>query len=112
MKNLLLKPNELAKLSSLIGQVVKYIVWDINALYVVQNRETLKIECIDEKPEAPTPDQYDEVFHLQLTRSDSDNAFDAVAKADMWYHIFGRGERIHEIDIVRTAVLFPSERVV
>jgi hypothetical protein len=109
---LLLSPDERELLSSLIGRTARQIVWDINAIYVVFEATTFKIEAVVETPESLHPTDYDEACVIRVLREGENFTFSDEGEEGHWYSVIARNEQILDIEIARAIVLIPSEDVV
>lgn len=109
MKIFTLAPTAIEMLRDLCGRVVEQVVWDINAVYFVEQHNALKVEAQAERPESPAPDESDELLCLTAERLEQAPRFYSGGEEGFWYKVLGENVRILGIDLVRTSILFPSE---
>lgn len=101
----------LQSLRSLIGQIADQIVWDINAIYVLNNAGGIKIEALSVGPVSPESDSFDEVFPVTVQSLNEPMHFLPQGEPGYAYRVLAANERITAVDIVRTCIRFPSEEI-
>ena len=100
----------LKSLRSLIGQVADQLIWDINAIYVLNSAGGFKIEALSVEPVSPEPNNFDEVFPVTVQSLIEPVHF--LPQGEPGYdRVLAANERISAVDIVRTCIRFPSEEV-
>jgi hypothetical protein len=107
----ILQQASLKNLRSLIGQIADQLVWDINAIYVLNSAGGFKIEALSVEPVSPEPNNFDEVFPVTVQSLTEPVHFLPQGEPGYVYSVLAANERITGVDIVRTCIRFPSEEV-
>ena len=85
------------------------LVLDLNAVYIVGPNETTKIEALAVAPESPEPDQFDEIFPINVDVTTSGERFEALGEDGLAYRVAAEDVNVIGVDIVRVAVRFPTD---
>ena len=107
----ILSISEVRLLRDLIGTAPALVVLDINAVYVVDGSNCLKLEAKVEKPNSPAPHHYDEVFPIRVHALDDQPSFRAEGEPTLWYEALIQHQPVIDIEIIRLGVLFPTEEL-
>ena len=95
-------------LQRLVGKTIDQLVWDLNAVYFVAGKSTIKVETaaaapIDGKPNA-------EVMYITVENERSRwRRFRVGGQRGYWYKVLATNKRIDNIELARTTVRLPSE---
>lgn len=96
-------------LGRLVGTLVRQIVWDLNALYLVGTEEAVKVEVLADVPPAEVrTDEYDELVYVRPGTVMPTPTFRNDGEEGYWYNVIAIDERIRAIEVARTMVCYPS----
>ncbi len=110
--NVLLSAAEHRLLVSLQGTPVAQLVWDINAIYVVESDRTVKVSAIADRPSAADADTYDEATFIGVSIDRNSRTFHSQGEPGRWYQVVAESSRIVQIEIVRSYIGTPGSWLV
>lgn len=103
-----LTPAEEKILGRLVGKRVRQLVWDLNAVYFVTDGDVLKVETLADHPGHVSSDRYDEVMFIRVGVDERPPQFEDDGEAGHWYKVVARESQILNIEVARTAVVYPA----